>query len=502
MIKILFVFIFLSTSYIVDRFAKPRDRCARRHPIGTAILFSQLAVIFGLAQILSGHFIVSLFLSFFLLLFFISVSNAKYATLGEALVFSDLALIGAVFRHPHFYLSALTLRHKLLIIFTAATLVLALLTLASPELQAHLWGIPACIFGLATQSIVARFAPSVTGDLEADTNTFGLTPTLFLHWHHWRKSAHPAPWTPVPRQADPSAPELVIVVQCESFADPAELFSNPLNPAAHHLSGLAQARADAWQWGKLSVSGFGAYTMRTEYGVLFGRSEHELGLRQYDPLLTAAHEGSYAIPAKLEASDQRPWRTYFVHPHDMRFYGRDVIMPAAKFDSLIGEEAFSLPLPHEGRYVTDDAVCKKILEIAARSSEPLFVYSVTIENHGPWSPDIQQNGFEGPDPSVSNYIKLVQHSDTMLANLQSNISTLAAEQGRPAMLVFFGDHRPSIPKATSPHGDRHTPYVLLRFDHEGKAMRGNHEERNATPAELHHDILNIILGTPKAPRSP
>jgi hypothetical protein len=115
-----------------------------------------------------------------------------------------------------------------------------------------------------------------------------------------------------------------------------ELFGDP----ALELPGLARARADAWQWGNLNVSGFGAYTMRTEYGLIFGRDEEELGFRRYDPFLTATREVAHALPARLAV---RGWRSLFLHPHDLRFYNRHRIMPAAGFAEMVGEEHFAPP---------------------------------------------------------------------------------------------------------------------------------------------------------------
>jgi phosphoglycerol transferase MdoB-like AlkP superfamily enzyme len=135
-----------------------------------------------------------------------------------------------------------------------------------------------------------------------------------------------------PRAAPATPPELVVVIQCESFADPRDLFG----ARGEALPALEAARTAAFQWGNLEVSGFGAYTMRTEYGVLFGREEEALGFRRYDPFLTALGEASYALPARLPG-----WHARFVHPHDMRFYGRDAIMPAGGFAELVGEEHFT-----------------------------------------------------------------------------------------------------------------------------------------------------------------
>jgi len=282
-------------------------------------------------------------------------------------------------------------------------------------------------------------------------------------------------------------PELIVAIQCESFADPVELFGDP----AMALPGLTAARAEAWHWGNLLVSGFGAYTMRTEYALLFGREESDLGFRRFDPFLTALRDSSYALPMRLRPAG---WRSLFIHPHDMRFYGRDRILPASGFDRLVGEESFAPPAKGEGRYVTDAAIAYEILTRAAEATDPTLLYAVTIENHGPWSADkdaaTQGSDSRSPGLLVGKYRRLVAKGDAMLTELRVGIAALQ----RPAMLVFFGDHRPSIPGASEPGGDRHTPYVMLRFDARGQLVEGDGQPRDLTPAALHHLILDDALG--------
>jgi len=308
----------------------------------------------------------------------------------------------------------------------------------------------------------------------------GLLPTMLLYWRRWRAEADPQPCPEPARDTPDDAPELVVIVQCESFADPVALFGDP----ARALPGLEAARAAAMQWGNLDVSGFGAYTMRTEYGVLFGRDEAALGFRRYDPLLTARGEGSYALPSRLKG-----WRSLFVHPHDMRFYGRHEIMPAAGFAELVGEERFTPPAPGEGRYVTDAAMTEVILQLAQDARQPTLIHAVTIENHGPWAPDAHGSG--SPD-LIESYMRLVRHSDAMLTALVQRLSAL----GRPALLVFFGDHRPSIPGASVPGGERHTPYVMIRIDAAGRVLPGANLRVDLAPAGLHHTLLDFVLGAP------
>ncbi len=466
---------------------------------GLSLIVGMATAMFGLFMALCGNDLVAAAFTLATFALFTMASNAKYAMLGEPLLFSDLALIGALFRHPQFYLSAVPMWQRMLAGLIAAALIGVIGWLFVPALAPHVAGAVLLLVALAalTLSLRSRSLQGIASqpDAEADTKNFGLLPVLLLYWLRWRDSRDPPPCIEVERRRltdhDGPAPQLIVIVQCESFADPQELFGADFADQALLLPGLSDARKAACQWGNLQVSGFGAYTMRTEYGVLFGRDDNALGFRRYDPLLTALGDASWAMPARLRPAG---WRSLFLHPHDMRFYGRDQIMPNSGFAELVGESAFAAPLPGEGRYVTDAAVTDVIMERAAAALEPTMLYAVTIENHGPWSAD------GSPDLAlVPGYLRLVQNSDRMLTSLTERLAQLAGETRRPAMLVFFGDHRPSIPGASIPGGDRHTPYVMLGIGADGQIIPGENRRKDLTPAQLHHAVLDAALGAPITP---
>lgn len=452
----------------------------RRRPIHLLVVVS----LFGLFLAGSGNAFVAGLLTIALVALFAIVSNAKYKMLGEPLLFSDLALLAALFRHPRFYFTAISAGQRIALMIAPFVLLAALAKLFVARAEPHLIGI-ALFLASTTLLIVCLRVMLWRGaasrpDADADVRRYGLIATLLLYWLRWRDTLDPdeSPSLAAREFGPHGPPELVMVVQCESFADPVELTGD----AGLTLAGLDAARALAWQWGDLAVSGFGAYTMRTEYGVLFGRGEAALGFRRYDPFLTAHGETSYALPSQLR---DHGYRSLFVHPHDMRFYGRDRLMPAIGFHRLIGEDSFP-PVPAGSRYVDDGTLGDSLAGLVDEAVEPTLIYAVTMENHGPWSKD----RLTGAPGGIESYMRHLRSSDAMLSGLIDRLR----RAGRPALLVFFGDHRPSIPGVTEPGGPRHTPYVVLRFGASGEIVTGANRRVDLTPDDLHHAILRCIEG--------
>lgn len=446
-----------------------RPRIARPRSLrGTAVHVLLVTAIFASGLALFGNAPVAAALGVVVTGVLAIASNAKHRMLGEPLVFSDLALLGAMVRHPQFYFTAIPSGQRGLVAIGAAAVAIGLAAAFEVRPLLHLAGLVLLLAaGGALLLLRDRIDIAHTPDLEADVARHGLLATLLLYWWRWRRTADPPP---LPVLAAMAHPEIVVVVQCESFADPADL------AVGLPLPGLSAARECAWQYGDLCVSGFGAYTMRTEYGVLFGREENALGFRRYDPFLTALGETSYALPARLPA-----YRASFIHPHDLRFYARHRLMPASGFDAVIGEDAFAAP-GGGGRYVDDRTLGRMVAGLVDAATGPSLFYAVTMENHGPWDSAAARGG----PGRLDAYLGHLASSDAMLGDLAGHL----ARDGRSALLVFFGDHRPSIPGVTAPSGARHTPYVMLRF---GPGADRGPGRVDLTPAGLHRAILDCVV---------
>jgi len=461
---------------IADALAQPpaASSVRLRSGKGIAVLLGVGTGLLGVVVVITGNWLASAVLVATLAGLLTLVSNIKRRVLGEPLVFSDFALIGAVFQHPQFYLTALRPWQSAVVCAALGGIIAVIISQSNDDLAARIAGAGLSIAAVLWLRAALRTAWwNKLGEdpaLDRDVGEHGLIAILVVYWWLWTRQAHPTVCD-LPAVAGEHN-QLVVIVQCESFADPADLFGQEHRP----LSGLMEARKRASRSGRLMVPGFGAYTMRTEFGVLFGIPESRLALNRFDPFLTAMKAASWALPNRLRMGE---WTCVFLHPHDMRFYRRNRLMPAAGFDALIGEEAFADRPPDDGRYVSDAAVCDKVMEIGAGIEGRGLIYAVTIENHGPWAA-----GSDGKD----EYLRLLKRSDAMLSRLVEELPRLE----RPVILCFFGDHRPSIPAVSLPGGERHTPYVIVKFDRDGKPVIDADPVRDLTPAELHGEILEAI----------
>ncbi|WP_182356731.1 LTA synthase family protein [Komagataeibacter europaeus] len=420
----------------------------------------------------TGSIPIAIIMTFTLMIVTVVASNIKFRVLGEPLLFSDVVVARSFLQHPKFYLFSIPLAGRIALLVIAIMAPLLLWIYSSIAVLPHLLGMGMMLLGSLALWLCPPQKLAPTPDITRDVGRLGLPGSLIIYWRQWRASDDLPP--PPILQGRP-AYDTIMIVQCESFADPAQL-GLPADIPLPDMPGLKRAYEIASRRGPLCVSGFGAYTMRSEYGVIFGQEETDLGFRRYDPFLTAARERAHAIGNRLENVG---YRSTFVHPHDLRFYNRATLMPAMGFSRLVN------PGPHaptpEMPYFGDVALGQTMADMMQSVATPSLFYTVTMENHGPWP-----SGQNGQSP-LDHYLRHVQNSDRMLLNLIEDIS---AKDFR-ALLVFFGDHRPSIPGIVMPSDRRDVPYVVISFPLDDKA--GQQAPVSLTPAQLNHLIIQMSV---------
>jgi hypothetical protein len=424
-------------------------------------------------------------------------------TLREPVVFSESVELPQLFSHPHLYLPfagpGLVLGGAAAAVAIAAALLVfepplwaprpGLTLVAAALILAGAWLLTREPLLGKTADAVRRLRPS--GEPFADAAALGPFAMLLVHGLIAR-AERPA------RQRTLAAPFLVggrrtggapiVLVQCESFFDArrlSPLIGSGLLPAFEACS------TDAAFNGHLEVPGWGANTMRTEFAVLTGIPETELGYDRFNPYYALARK---PIASQVWRLRQAGYRTICLHPFDRRFFRRDLAMPALGFDSFLDHKA--LGASSRPPYCSDPDLAQQVLRVLDEAGPPSFVFVITMGNHGPWLP-------KGPpiDPSVAGlfdpaavpqgmalqrYLDGLRRSDEMLGILMSGLE----QRRNGAILGFYGDHLPSLPQAFEHFGfaEPHSDYVVWR-------QGGAQPHRSDLPAHrLGRLIVDQVLG--------
>lgn len=433
--------------------------------------------------------------------------RAKLKVLAEPVVFTDVFQAFDIFRHPRL---ALPFPHKGRVLTFAVSIIVFFVLLFQLEPAAwllSLWPVLLVLgFVFLTVSAIGgrfcarvarslrRFQPS--GDPSRDTEIFGPLGTLLTYGIIARgeRAQRQGAALPAGRPKFVSAPRLlplarpIVVVQCESFFD-----ARRLHPGINSqlLPNFDKCQRSGVQWGRLQVPCWGANTVRTEFAVLSGLAGEAVGFDRFNPYHRFAGAPVNSLAWQLRAEG---YRTVCVHPFDRTFYGRDRVMPNLGFDDFLGEEAFGGASRING-YVADIEVARKIAEIVQESGPKVFVFAITMENHGPWStssgrpianllPDVALS--ENDKVALERYLQSVRNADEMLGIL---VETLGTEHVK-GLLAFYGDHLPAFRSAFAQFGlhDRRSDYFIWN------QTRSAGQRLDIAAHELQDAILKARLG--------
>jgi hypothetical protein len=459
----------LVLSLVIERQLKPGVSPIRQRPPAALALHCGLwLLIFAceLMQFRRPWFAVAATLALQIVL--VLVNNAKVRTLREPFVVQDFEYFIDTLRHPRLYLPFFGLRTCLL---AALGFLLALVTglhLESPltaALSTAAFLIDLVILMLTGLLLLATGAwPSLPVSFSPDQDLwrYGFLPCL---WRYAREERHrptvSTPFSTIRPRPEPHSPlPHLIVVQSESFFDPRSWVSNIRPEILHHFDSL---KTEAIYHGKATVPAWGANTVRTEFAFLSGLAEEQLGGHRFNPYRHLANSLNRSLVNLLNSLG---YRTICVHPYPASFYGRDRLFPGMGFDLFIDIKAFS-STQKSGPYIGDAAVADTVCGLFTTSDQPLFVFVITMENHGPlhWEKvhpeDVQQLYTSPPAAGCDDltvYLRHLANADRMAGTLAKHLAMLP----RPGWLCWFGDHVPIMPKVYTTLGlpDGRTDYLI------------------------------------------
>ena len=280
-------------------------------------------------------------------------------------------------------------------------------------------------------------------------------------------------------------PPDILIVQSESLFDPARL--NHVEPGRY----LAEFRklAKSSRSGELHVPTFGGGTIRTEFELLTGAPLSSLGGIQY-PWLELRDA---RFPSLASILARNGYTTTAIHPNGAAFWNRNRVFPELGFQKFIDVAAFKKE-DIVGLFTSDAALTDHVIAELKDDGPPQFLFAITMENHGPfdWRPNLDADRLAAlPMPSqldsggrlwFGNYLYLLDDADRELGRLAEALK----QRKRRTLLLFFGDHLPSI----------HTVYHQLGFD-DGKTEMQQPSEwllfDTANPRGVQEDTQTWLL---------
>lgn len=484
-------------SFIPERWLKPLP--PRLNP-KTILLQSLLVSLFFLAVtlIVQRPIFAGLAVSIFLIIL-TGVSNAKFHALKEPMVFSDISMFSQAFKHPRLYFPFLGLIPVILMPLIIIGLIYTVLTL-EPALEITWHRILTCLVAIAFYFIGAKSISQtlkLCEDPATDNVDYGLLNSLFAyaiqansrqHKGTIERALRASPFSnavsaivsnteTAPKELKKTPPHFfgtfskqsssrqsgqnITVIQSESFFDARRMHESINKDVLEHYDNCL---IESTLFGKLSVPAWGANTMRTEFSFLTGLKYEEMGLYRYYPY-QYLHKMPIASLAKLLQS--QGYHCVCIHPHPASFFGRDRIFPQMGFDQFIDIQSFDTKQTF-GPYISDQAVTNKILEISNEyNDKPLFIFAITMENHGPLhlekTSKEEQEAYYSKAPieqvnDLTVYLRHLKNADKMVKQLTSAYQ----QSDKPSTLCFYGDHIPSMPKIYQQlaYEDRDSDYFI------------------------------------------
>ncbi|MFD0695586.1 sulfatase-like hydrolase/transferase [Paenibacillus sp. GCM10027628] len=250
----------------------------------------------------------------------------------------------------------------------------------------------------------------------------------------------------------------VIFIMSEAFWDPTLLpnvsFSEDPLPTIHRLQKESSS-------GYLLSPQFGGGTSNVEFEVLTGNSMSFLpgGSIPYQQYVNKP------VPSLASYFADQGYKSMGIHSYEGWFWNRNSVYKQLGFESFKSSENFQNP-EVKGYFISDAEVSKNIIQEVDNTANPMFIYTVTMQNHGPYDdPRYGQNSIQVQGdltPSAKSILETyTQGAHDADQSLQMLIDHYE-KSSEPTMIVFYGDHLPML-------GLDYQVYAESGFVHTGNA---------------------------------
>lgn len=191
--------------------------------------------------------------------------------------------------------------------------------------------------------------------------------------------------------------------------------------------------------GRDYVSVFGAGTSNSEFEAMTGNTMAYFpsGSNVYQQFM---HKSTFSMPSYLK---ELGYVCNAVHPSSGANWNRVATYQSMKFDRFVTIEDFKKP--EYVRYISDKESYKKVIELyEKKGDQPMFVFDMTIQNHGGY---LTNTNWKNPVyvkdsyyDEAKEYLSATYVSDQAFQYLIDYFS----KEEEPTLICMFGDHFPSI----------------------------------------------------------
>lgn len=239
--------------------------------------------------------------------------------------------------------------------------------------------------------------------------------------------------------ASPSRPHVIFIMN-EAFWDPTVMpevtFSEDPIPTVRKLQ-------QSFTSGNLLSPQFGGGTSNAEFEVLSGLS---MSLLPQGAVPYQQYIGD-SLPSLASYFASQGYYSMGIHPYDGWFWSRNRVYRSLGFERFRSKTGFENP-QMRGFYISDKEVTEHIIDEVRTSERPMFIYAVTMQNHGPYTKqrykehEVQVEGqlTEEARQILETYTQGVRDADNALAQLIAYFE----QSNEPVIIVFYGDHLPML----------------------------------------------------------
>lgn len=188
------------------------------------------------------------------------------------------------------------------------------------------------------------------------------------------------------------------------------------------------------------VSVFGAGTSNSEFEAMTGNtmSFFPSGCNVYQQFM---HESTYSLSSYLKSLG---YTCNAIHPSSGANWNRTNTYKSMKFDKFITIDDFENP--EYVRYISDKESYKKIIELYENrdKSFPMFVFDMTIQNHGGYQTNTNWDEPVYVKDSYYNEAKEFLSASKVSDDAFKYLIEYFEKEEEPTIIFMFGDHWPQI----------------------------------------------------------